>query len=179
VLNGETLGRIDEQLQRELAGRLRREFWYRPLAHTPLYYRVADGNQVVFAGPIELLRSEPPHWQADPTGLQLLTYWRATKPPEPDQALFVHMLGAQGERVAQIDLPLQGAYAWQPGEVMPLELLLPLPVPPPDGDYRLVLGLYSFSSGQRLAIKSGGDMVELARVVCRAGRCEAQVGADP
>ncbi len=31
VLNGERLGRIDEQLQRELAARLRREFWYRPL----------------------------------------------------------------------------------------------------------------------------------------------------
>ncbi len=54
VLNGEELGRIDEQLQRELAMRLRREFWYRPLAHTPLHYRVANGSQVVFEGPIEL-----------------------------------------------------------------------------------------------------------------------------
>ncbi len=133
----------------------------------------------MFAGPIELLSSEPPRWQADPASVQMLTYWRAAAPPTPDQALFVHMLGAQDQRVAQVDLPLQGAYPWQPDEVMPVELLLPLTTPPPDGDYRLVLGLYSFSTGQRLAIKSGGDMVELARVTCRGGRCEVYAEAGP
>jgi hypothetical protein len=181
VLNGADLRRIDRPLQRELAERLRREFWYRPLAHTQLYYRVVRGGaRAVFDGPIELLSVAPPSWQAQPAGVQLLSYWRVATPPAPDQALFVHLLAAHGDRVAQLDLPLQGAYDWKAGEVMPVVLLLPLPAPP-DGDYRLVLGLYSFSTGNRLAIHGvpGGDMVELGRVTCAAGRCEVLAETSP
>jgi len=180
ILNGEDLRRIDKPLQRELAERLRHEFWYRPLVHTQLHYRVVSGGaRAVFDGPIELLSAELPSWQANPAGVQVLTYWRAAAPPAPDLALFVHMLTTRGERVAQVDLPLQGAYDWKPGEAMPLPLLLALPAPPPDGDYRLVLGVYSFSTGQRLAVRGGGDMVELARMTCAAGRCAGVGEASP
>jgi len=89
------------------------------------------------------------------------------------------MLTTRGERVAQVDLPLQGSYDWKPGEVMPLPLLLALPAPPPDGDYRLVLGVYSFSTGDRMAVRGGGDMVELARMTCAAGRCAGVGEASP
>ena len=179
ILNGENLRRIDRPLRRELATRLRQEFWYRPLVHTTLHYRVVQGSaRAAFDGSIELLSAEPPRWQADPSSLQMLSYWRVAAPPTPDLALFVHMLNAQGDRVAQIDLPLLGSYDWKPGEVMPVPLLLPL-ASPPDGDYRLVLGLYSFSTGSRLAIQGGGDMLELGRVACVAGRCEEAAGASP
>jgi 4-amino-4-deoxy-L-arabinose transferase-like glycosyltransferase len=179
ILNGDNLRRIDKPLQRELAERLRREFWYRPLVHTQLHYRVVSGDaRAVFDGQIELLSAELPSWQADPAGVQVLTYWRTATPPTPDQAVFVHMLAAGGDRVAQIDLPLQGADDWKPGEVMPLPLLLALPMPPPDGDYRLVLGIYSFNTGERLAVR-GGDTVELAHVTCAAGRCIGVGEASP
>jgi Dolichyl-phosphate-mannose-protein mannosyltransferase len=180
ILNGEDLRRIDKPLYRELAERLHHEFWYRPLAYAQLHYRVVGGDaRAVFDGSIELLSAEPPRWQADPAGVQVPTYWRAAAPPAPDQALFVHLLAASGDRVAQIDLPLQGAYDWKPGEVMPLPLLLPLPAPPPDGDYRLVLGLYSFSTGKRAAIRGAGDTIELARVTCVAGQCTSSGKASP
>jgi hypothetical protein len=179
ILNGEELRRIDKPLYRDLAAQLRREFWYQPLAHSQLHYRVVNGSaRAAFEGSIELLSVEPPYWQADPAGVQLRTYWRAATPPAPDQALFLHMLDAHGERVAQLDLPLRGTYAWKPDEVMPVSLPLPLAAPP-DGDYRLVLGLYSISTGQRLALHSGGDTVELAHLICAAGRCVEAADASP
>jgi hypothetical protein len=185
VLNGDgELRRIDQGLRRELASRLRREFWYRPLAHTQLHYRVVYGSaRAVFDGQTELLSAEAPHWQADPLGVQVLTYWRAGAKPAPDQALFVHMIDAKGQRVTQIDLPLQGDRAWQPGDVMPIVVWLPLASPPPDGDYQLLLGLYSFKTGARATAQIGGatgDTVELENVFCRAGRCADEVvGATP
>src|SRR5262249_42900508 len=54
ILNGEDLRRIDQPLYRELAERLRHEFWYRPLAHAQLHYRVVSGDaRAVFDGSIE------------------------------------------------------------------------------------------------------------------------------
>ena len=53
----------------------------------------------------------------------------------------------------------------------------------PDGDYRLLLGLYSFKTGARATAQIGGatgDTVELENVFCRAGRCADEVvGATP
>jgi hypothetical protein len=144
---------------------------------------VYGSARAVFDGQTELLSAEAPHWQADPAGVQVLTYWRAVAAPAPDQALFVHMIDAKGQRVTQIDLPLQGDRAWQPGDVMPIVVRLPLASLPPDGDYRLLLGLYSFKTGARATAQIGGatgDTVELGYVFCRAGRCADEVaGATP
>jgi len=55
-------------------------------------------------------------------------------------------------------------------------LFLPLPAPLPDGDYQLVLGIYSFSSGARAVAREQGlrqpdGMLKLATVRCKDGVC--------
>lgn len=71
---------------------------------------------------------------------------------------FVHVLAPDGQRVAQIDAPLdEGLFAaWQAGQQFgsPLPLALPAGLAP-TADYRVVLGVYDPESGARLPITQG------------------------
>lgn len=75
-----------------------------------------------------------------------------------DYTLFMHLLDAQGNKVAQLDAPPAGdgqpTSAWQPGEqiAVPFELFPPSPLAP--GKYDLVMGLYD-ATGTRLPLNSG------------------------
>ena len=79
--------------------------------------------------------------------------------------LFVHVLAADGRRVAQRDLPLRSydypTSRWRPGELVIDSADLPLPELPA-GAYRVVAGLYSPRTGQRLAAAAQGDCPENA-----------------
>jgi hypothetical protein len=104
--------------------------------------------------------------------LTLTTQWQAlathtssasAEPPaslERDYQLFVHVLDAQGQRVAQIDVPPGGPRAptsrWQPGQYITWYHPLPLDSTQLAADepqrYWLALGLYDPQSGARLPL---------------------------
>jgi hypothetical protein len=81
--------------------------------------------------------------------------WRASQPVERDLAVFVHLIDAQGEIVAQQDRPpLHGRWptpVWRPGEVLWDTFELALPDSLPAGWYGLRLGFYDQAGRLMLA----------------------------
>jgi hypothetical protein len=120
-----------------------------PFGDTPnltlLGYNLTDET----GQPIENLKSSI-------VNLNLTLYWRAEAPLSVDYTTFVHLRDAAGQTVAQKDQPpLNGAYPtslWDSGEIIADEIIVPLPAELPAGDYQLVVGLYDFYTGQRLAV---------------------------
>jgi hypothetical protein len=92
--------------------------------------------------------------------LRVRLYWRALAPIEEDYTVFVHLVDASGERVAQKDdEPQQGAYPtryWDVGETVVDEHVLPLPRDR-RGDYAIQVGLYRAPDGARLPVEGGRD----------------------
>ena len=98
--------------------------------------------------------------------LPLTLYWRAEAPLAADYVVFVHLLDAAGNVVAQGDAPPRaGRYPthwWEPGEVIADQHVIPLPADLPPGDYRVRTGLYRPDTGERLPLAgAAGDAVEL------------------
>ncbi len=88
--------------------------------------------------------------------LKLTLYWQVESPLPLDYTTFIHLRNEAGAIVAQKDQPpLEGIYPtslWEPGEIIADEVILPVPLDLPAGLYRLVVGLYNFDSGARLAV---------------------------
>jgi hypothetical protein len=100
----------------------------------------------------------------------LTLYWEARETPAADYQVFVHLLGAGPEPVAQGDgPPLMGDYPttmWAPGEIVadPHPVTLPADLAP--GQYRLLVGMYDLETLARLARLDGaGDNVEIPIVL--------------
>ncbi len=83
--------------------------------------------------------------------LTLSLAWQMRAPHSAETMLFAHLIGPDGQRYAQVDLPLP-ANQWQPGRFMRSELPLAIPADAPAGAYRLTIGLYEPTSGQRLPV---------------------------
>lgn len=104
----------------------------------------------------------------DQTAVGLTLYWRSDAPAPAAYDVFVHLLDADGNIVAQTDRqPVNGLAAtdvWQPADLIrdPVPFALPDSLPP--GRYELRLGVYLRETGQRLPVSSGGDSVLLATV---------------
>lgn len=84
--------------------------------------------------------------------------WQAQATPQASLVRFVHLLGLDGQLVAQQDtVPCQGACpapSWLPGEILldPVELALPTDLPA--GNYTLAVGWYDAAApAQRLAAR--------------------------
>jgi hypothetical protein len=92
--------------------------------------------------------------------LALTFYWQALAELEHDYTVFVHLRTSTGEIVAQKDAPpLAGVYPtglWDEGEIIKDRLELPLEAVMP-GRYELVVGMYDFRTGTRLAIEGSAD----------------------
>jgi hypothetical protein len=95
--------------------------------------------------------------------LALTLYWQSLAPVDADYVVFVHLVDAGGEIVAQGDgPPLDGVYPtsyWRPGEVLADGHLL---AAGPAGSYRLLVGLYTLPQdqgdpGSRLPVTAGPD----------------------
>jgi hypothetical protein len=82
-----------------------------------------------------------------------------------DNVLFIHVLGPDGERRAQLDAqPTEdwfGTSRWKAGRRFRVPYALTIPPTAPPGDYRIVVGLYDLNSQRRLGIVGGGNSVEL------------------
>jgi hypothetical protein len=78
--------------------------------------------------------------------LPLALFWRATRPLPLDYTVYVHLVDAAGNKVAQRDVPpLEGrrpTSAWKPGDLVrdDQDLFVPETVAP--GTYRLLAGMY-------------------------------------
>ena len=88
--------------------------------------------------------------------LPLTLYWRAEAPLAADYVVFMHLMDAAGNVVAQGDAPPRaGRYPthwWEPGEVIADQHMIPLPADLPPGDYRVRTGLYRPDTGERLLL---------------------------
>ena len=97
---------------------------------------------------------------AQPGGEILLTLrWESLRAVEQNFNVFVHLLNAQGEKVAQRDgqpvLWQRPTSSWQPGEEIVDRYGLLLPADLPAGSYTLSVGLYDPATGARLPISAG------------------------
>lgn len=94
--------------------------------------------------------------------------WRAEAETAVSYRVFLHLLGPDGQIVAQSDgepahwqRPTTG---WLPGEIIVDERDLSLPDIPPIGYYQLVTGLYDPSSGRRLTSADGADRILITTI---------------
>ncbi len=92
--------------------------------------------------------------------LVVIPSWDVQAAPAADYLMFVHLLDAQGQRVAQIDAPPGGAElpptgAWEAGQQIAVPLPVALPTSLPSGEYRLAVGLYDSATGARLPLIVG------------------------
>jgi hypothetical protein len=85
-------------------------------------------------------------------------HWQATAAMPEAYTGFLHLIGPDGQLIAQDDHELgRGFYRtiyWQPGEVIREKYTLTLPKDAPVSDYSLRVGVYSFPSLQRLSVRS-------------------------
>lgn len=93
--------------------------------------------------------------------------WEAREPVSERYKVFVHLLGPEGQVVAQRDSePVDGTRpttGWTPGEMIVDRYGLWLPTDLQAGEYRLVAGLYDAETGERaLACCPSTDAVPLA-----------------
>jgi len=101
--------------------------------------------------------------------LTLTLTWQVTEPVTDDYTVFVHLLDASGDKVAQRDArPCSGdcpTNAWQPGQIVVDRHSLDLAaLPGPAGPYRLALGLYLLDGGERAAVVGRDDQMVLIDV---------------
>jgi uncharacterized membrane protein len=117
---------------------------------------------VRFGDAIELTGASLPATARAGEPARLTLLWRALQPVTRDYNAFVHLLDANGNRVAQVDWAPGDAISRLPTSQWPVGVTLAdtqqLPLPPdlPPGVYTLIAGLYDWQSGERL-----GDAVEV------------------
>lgn len=71
--------------------------------------------------------------------------------------LFAHLVGPDGQRVAQADLPLPAA-AWTPGSYERQEIPLLTPADAAPGRYRLFVGIYDGATGARYPLSDASPV---------------------
>ena len=95
--------------------------------------------------------------------MPLSLYWQAAESPAANYQVFIHLLDAAGQPVAQFDGPPRGgAYptsVWDAGESVPDTHPLALPATLAPGAYSLRIGLYRLDGGERLPA-TGADAVD-------------------
>jgi len=93
--------------------------------------------------------------------LEATLLWEAVGPLSRDLTVFVHLLDAQGQRVAQSDsYPMGGMYPtsrWQTGEVVQDRHTLYLSGDASPGRCRLIVGFYDLRTGERLPVAGAGS----------------------
>jgi hypothetical protein len=97
--------------------------------------------------------------------LTLTLYWEPGGPLSADYTVFVHLVDAEGDILAQGDgPPREGRYPttlWGADERFSDAHTILLPDTIDDGAYTLLVGLYSPEDGARLPLEAGGDTVRL------------------
>jgi hypothetical protein len=97
--------------------------------------------------------------------LGLYLHWKAQSKPDASYKVFVHMLDAQGQLVAQDDdIPVVWTFptdTWQPGQLVVDFHQIPLDARTTPGEYTLNVGLYDEVTGARVArVDAAGHVVD-------------------
>ena len=160
LLEGDTLARLGHYQQTRPLG------WVAtPVTAIPSdpMVEAAFGNQVRLEG-----------WRLSRTTVapgELIHFalgWRTLQRPVFDYSVFVHLLDSNGVKVAQLDWQPHDEFGprpmttWRPGQTIldGQELLAPSELAL--GDYTLVLGVYDWRTGERLAVEGAGVRPEQA-----------------
>jgi uncharacterized membrane protein len=130
----------------------------------------SNSLRVNFDGKMELRGYDA---KREGSNLAVTLYWQALTAMPLDYTIFVHLVGPDGQTVAQHDgqpaweVPLPTT-TWQPGEMLQDKHLLALPPDLPAGEYHLEIGVYFWQTLERLPIVENGapvkDFVELGSV---------------
>jgi hypothetical protein len=134
---------------------------------------VAEGNLGNVARLVGCDPPQPLHTAAGAT-LPLTLTWEALGAFEEDYTVFIHVVGADKQPLAQADSqPVGGDYPttfWDIGQRLadPYRLVIPFDLPP--GEYGLLVGMYLFSTGERLPLLGAdgqilGDSISLGTVL--------------
>ena len=150
-----------------------------PAVHRPLWGEgaafVADGEFPLgmlersldqFGSSIRLLGYRAASGLSAERELEVTLVWEALGSVDRNYAAFVHLLDEHGERWGQADnWPGQGSYPtshWHPGDVIVDRYKVKVHPCPPPGRYRLEVGWYDLTTGERLQKPGGG-------LACRLG----------
>ncbi|MFL5801511.1 MAG: glycosyltransferase family 39 protein [Roseiflexaceae bacterium] len=87
------------------------------------------------------------------TPMTIKLFWETRAAPTVDYTLFAHLLGPDGKRYAQTDLPYPTS-RWGARRYITTDIRVELPAGAPPGPYRLVIGLYDPSSLLRLPLEA-------------------------
>ncbi len=93
--------------------------------------------------------------------LNVTLFWQASAAMARDYTVFVHLLDANGNVIAQHDgqptwqLPIPTS-TWQPGETLRDSHSITLPADLPPGEYRLRMGVYFWQTLERLPVLDDG-----------------------
>lgn len=79
--------------------------------------------------------------------------WETRHLPPQNYWLFAHLIGPDGQRYDQVDMPYETG-SWTPGRFVQTNLPLNIPADGPAGTYQVTIGLYDQGSGQRLPLAS-------------------------
>jgi hypothetical protein len=101
--------------------------------------------------------------------LSLTLYWESLTAVSDSYKVFIHVMDADGNIVAQLDHPpvngLAPTHRWQPGDLVRDPYQITLPPGLPASAYELRVGLYTDENGRLPA--SGGEIVDNAVVLTR------------
>ncbi len=107
-------------------------------------------------------------WNLAPTAgqvTQLQLIWRAVRTPPRRYKVFMQLLDARDQVIAQRDTEPVGdsrpTDSWKPGETISDNHGLLIPPGTPPGVYRRIIGLYDRETGERLQMPDGKDYVDL------------------
>ncbi len=138
---------------------------YGDLHPTAVTAPVPDAPVAVFGDNEVALLSAVTAGPPGPGGhITLLARWQALRPLSQDYTVFFHALGSDGQRWGQQDtMPQDGKLPtsqWRPGQVVQDRYQVILaPDAPIGGDYRYLLGLYRWQTGERLTIGTDDKVV--------------------
>jgi 4-amino-4-deoxy-L-arabinose transferase-like glycosyltransferase len=115
---------------------------------------------VTFERVIHLERAAIIDQHVEPGGVvRVALEWRTTEPIEDSFKVFAHIIGADGQLVAQSDFvpgeELLPTTAWEAGETVRDRFAVRLPADLPPGTYHVRVGLYRPSDGLRLRVTAG------------------------
>ena len=124
------------------------------------------GERIVLRGyDLDLSESEPGGTVA------IRLYWVAAGRITDQYKVFTHLVGPDGQIVAQLDAEPQG-YAlptseWRPGQRLVDDYEITIPDDAPPGEYELAIGMYSVESMERLGLMAlrGGNVERVDHIL--------------
>lgn len=112
---------------------------------------------------------------------QLRLAWRADAPPQRRYKVFLQLLDARDQVIAQRDAEPAGeghpTDTWTPGEIVLDNHGLLIPPGTPPGSYRRILGLYDSETLERLRLDDGSDYINLAPVTVNRAKTQPPLAA--